>query len=156
MLSVGELQAWCCCKQRRSLAVVRERCSSLGFWFFWSHAARGWCWTVLAAPASARESRKNLEVLQNTKHWKDVQRTCARMAQGRHLPCAEVPAVGCAIQKRRTTTVVSAWRHMFSWGENALDVNYKGPGITVTHEINPICIFKSLSWSFMAVISSLY
>lgn len=62
-------------------------CDQTGVLFSWFlgplvHAARDRCQTVLAVPASAKESRKNLVVLQNPKHWKDVQRTCASMARG--------------------------------------------------------------------------
>lgn len=91
-------------------------------------------------PAPAEESRKKLVALQNTTCWKDVQRTCARMAQGSYSPCAEVPSIGHAIQRRRTTTVMSAGRYLFSWGGNSLEVNYNGPSITVTHGIYPVFI----------------
>lgn len=52
----GNLQPWWCCKQTRSVAVSREKCSSLGFWVPWSMqqgAGAKLCWQFQLLPGKA-------------------------------------------------------------------------------------------------------
>lgn len=146
----GNLQPWWCCKQTRSVAVSREKCSSLGFWVPWSMqqgAGAKLCRQFQLLPGKAERIWWCSKIQNSGRMFKEA------VLEWRS-PCAEVPSMGSAIH----TTVVSAGRHLFSWGENSWMLIIRALVLQLHMrfiQYAPLRIYLDPSWLWFPIYTSL-